>query len=74
MTDRSRIGHVTSPTTHVVDAWRVKLFCQSIGETDPVFHDPAAAARAGHPACCVPPTFLSCERAADRHVKFLITN
>ena len=58
MTDRSRIGHVTTPTTHVVDAWRVKLFCQSIGETDPVFHDPAAAARAGHPACCVPPTFL----------------
>lgn len=58
MTDRSRIGHVTAPTTHAVDAWRVKLFCQAIGETDPVFFDATAAARAGHPACLMPPTFL----------------
>ena len=58
MTDRSRIGHTTAPTTHSVDAWRVRLFCRAIGETDPVFHDPAAAARAGHRACPVPPTFL----------------
>jgi hydroxyacyl-ACP dehydratase HTD2-like protein with hotdog domain len=58
LTDRSRIGHTTAPTTHSVDAWRVRLFCRAIGETDPVFHDPAAAALAGHPACPVPPTFL----------------
>ena len=58
MTDRSRIGHATEPTTHAVDAWRVSLFCQAIGETDPVFLDTAAARRAGHPACPVPPTFL----------------
>lgn len=58
MTDRSRIGHTTVPTTHAVDAWRVRLFCQAIGETDPVFLDPAAAARAGHSTCPVPPTFL----------------
>jgi len=58
LTDRSRIGHMTAPTTHAVDAWRVKLFCHAIGETDPVFHDAAAARRAGHRACPVPPTFL----------------
>jgi hydroxyacyl-ACP dehydratase HTD2-like protein with hotdog domain len=58
VTDRSRIGHVTAPTTHVVDAWRVALFCRAIGETDPVFFDAAAAERAGHAACPVPPTFL----------------
>jgi len=58
LTDRSRIGHTTEPTTHAVDGWRVKLFCQAIGETDPVFCDPAAARRAGHAACPVPPTFL----------------
>lgn len=58
MTDRSRIGHTTEPTIHAVDAWRVKLFCRAIGETDPVFHDTAAARQAGHEACPVPPTFL----------------
>jgi hydroxyacyl-ACP dehydratase HTD2-like protein with hotdog domain len=58
LTDRSRIGHTTDPTIHAVDAWRVKLFCRAIGETDPVFHDDAAARRAGHEACPVPPTFL----------------
>ena len=58
MTDRSRIGHTTTPTTHAVDGWRVRLFCRAIGETDPLFHDPAAATRAGHGACLAPPTFL----------------
>lgn len=58
MTDRSRIGFRTGPTKALVDGWRVKLFCQAIGETDPVYHDPAAAHAAGHPACPVPPTFL----------------
>jgi acyl dehydratase len=58
LTDRSRIGHTTTPSTHAVDGWRVRLFCRAIGEIDPLFHDPAAARRAGHPACLAPPTFL----------------
>lgn len=58
MIDRGRIGFRTAPTTARVDAWRVKLFCQAIGETDPVYVDDAAARAAGHPACPVPPTFL----------------
>jgi acyl dehydratase len=58
LTDRRRIGHTTAPTMHVVDAWRVRLFCRAIGDSDPVFHDADAAQRAGHPACPVPPTFL----------------
>jgi hydroxyacyl-ACP dehydratase HTD2-like protein with hotdog domain len=44
MTDRSRIGFTSSPTQHTVDAWRVQLFRQAIGE-------PASASH-------VPPTFL----------------
>ena len=44
MTDRSRIGFTSEPTRHAVDAWRVKLFRQAIGE-------PASASH-------VPPTFL----------------
>ncbi len=58
MIDRSHIGFTTAPSTAVVDGWRVKLFCQAIGETDPVYTDLPAALAAGHPACPVPPTFL----------------
>lgn len=58
MIDRARIGFSTPPTTVAIDAWRVKLFCQAIGETDPVYWDDAAARAAGHPACPLPPTYL----------------
>ncbi len=56
--DRGFIGHTTEATTVAVDGWRVKLFCEAIGETDPVHTDPDAARAAGHPACPLPPTFL----------------
>lgn len=46
MIDRSRIGFTTAPTAVTVDAWRVKLFCQAIGDAEPA---------AGAP---LPPTFL----------------
>lgn len=58
MTDRTHIGYTTPASEAVVDAWRVRLFCQAIGEDDPVYTDREAARRAGHPACPVPPTFL----------------
>jgi len=58
MIDRSRVGFTTEPTTVAIDAWRVKLFCQAIGETDPVYWDAHAARAAGCAVCPVPPTFL----------------
>lgn len=58
MTNRGHIGFTTAPTTVPVDAWRVKLFCQAVGETDPVYWDEPAARAAGHPACPLPPTYL----------------
>ena len=58
MIDRHLVGITTAPTCVPVDAWRVKLFCQAIGETDPLHWDDAAARAAGHRACPVPPTFL----------------
>ena len=58
MIDRSRIGFSTAPTTVTVDGWRIKLFCQAIGETDPVYWDDAVARAAGYPACPLPPTYL----------------
>lgn len=58
MIARAHIGFTTPPSEAVVDAWRVRLFCQAIGEDDPVYTDIEAARRAGHLACPVPPTFL----------------
>jgi hypothetical protein len=58
MIDRSRVGATTVPTTLRIDAWRVKLLCQAIGELDAVYWDEPAARAAGHPRCPVPPTFL----------------
>jgi len=58
MIDRSRVGFATAPTRVPVDAWRVKLYCQAIGETDPVHWDAQAARAAGRGGCPVPPAFL----------------
>lgn len=58
MIDRSKVGFQTTPTQVVIDAWRVKLFCQAIGEDDARYWDPSAAAAAGEQACPLPPTFL----------------
>lgn len=58
MIDRRHIGFATEFGEALVDAWRVKLFCQAIGEDDPVHWDPQAARVRGLPGCAVPPTFL----------------
>jgi len=58
MIDSGHIGFTTQPSTIAVDPWRVQLFCQAIGEADPIYRDESAARDAGHPACPVPPTFL----------------
>jgi acyl dehydratase len=58
MIDHGQVRFSTPPTRVRIDAWRVKLFCQAIGETDAVYWNDDAARAAGHPACPVPPTFL----------------
>lgn len=58
MIARDHIGFTTVPTRVHVDAWRVKLFCQAIGEPDPIHWDAEFACAAGLPGCPVPPTFL----------------
>jgi acyl dehydratase len=59
MLDRSQIGRDSGERVIDVDRSQVRLFCQAIGETDPVFLDDAAAKAAGHPASPVPPTFVN---------------
>ncbi len=56
--DRRHIGYRTQPTTVAVDRWRVKLFCQAIDDTDPVYWDSASAQAAGYQDCPLPPTYL----------------
>lgn len=58
MIDRKFLGYATTPSSVRIDPWRVRLFCQAIGERNPVYTDEAAAQSAGHRACPVPPTFL----------------
>jgi acyl-CoA thioesterase FadM len=58
MIDRSHIGFTTEQTKVLIDPWRVRLFCQATGETDPVYWDADAAAVHGYRAYPVPPTFL----------------
>lgn len=58
MIESRHIGFTTSPSTITIDPWRVNLFCDAIGETDPIYRLEAAAHDAGHRACPVPPTFL----------------
>ncbi|CAN7743339.1 MaoC family dehydratase N-terminal domain-containing protein [Variovorax sp. LjRoot290] len=58
MIDRKHIGFSTPPSSVTIDVWRVRLFCQAIGERDAVYWDAEVAAKAGYKACPVPPTFL----------------
>lgn len=58
MSLHKHIGYRTPAVAVVVDPWRVRLFCQAVGETNPVYTDPDAARAQGHPGCPVPPTFL----------------
>jgi acyl dehydratase len=56
--DRSRIGWKTQASVVAIDAWRVRLFCQAIGENNPVYWETSAAQAAGFARCPLPPTFL----------------
>ncbi len=57
MLDRGFIGWRAPPVTLDVERGQVRLFCEAIGETNPIYLDDAAARAAGYPAMPVPPTF-----------------
>ena len=60
MLDKSMIGRETEEREIEVEAGLVRLFCQAIGETNPIFHDAAAARAAGYAAIPTPPTYAAC--------------
>ena len=56
--DPSFVGTALPTSSWTVDAARLRLFAQAIGETNPIYVDADAARAAGHPDLPVPPTFL----------------
>ncbi len=58
MIDRKWIGHRLQPSVLTLDRSRLVFFAKAIGETEPVYLDPAAAQAAGYRDLPVPPTFL----------------
>ena len=58
MIDKNLIGHEFEAVTLPVEEGRLRFVAKSIGETNPVYSDPEAARKAGHPALPTPPTFV----------------
>ena len=50
------VGKEGPPSTVHVDKSRIRQFAKSVGLTDPVYYDEAAAKAAGYPSLIAPPT------------------
>ncbi len=58
MIDKKHIGMKLPVYQAKAEAGQLRFFAQSIGETNPIYLDVAAARDAGHPDLPLPPTFL----------------
>src|SRR5579875_3025381 len=57
--DPALVGHETATQTGVITAEDVRQFADAIGDSNPIFRDPAAAQLAGYAAIPTPPTFIT---------------
>ena len=57
--DPALVGHETTPETATIQAEDIRQFADAIGDTNPVFHDPGAAQRAGFHGVPATPTFIT---------------
>ncbi|MBE7518563.1 MAG: MaoC family dehydratase N-terminal domain-containing protein [Thermoflexaceae bacterium] len=55
---RAQIGKESEPWTLEVDKTAVRMFARSVGHTDPVYYDEAAAKAAGYRSLPCPPGYL----------------
>jgi acyl dehydratase len=55
---RAQIGDTEEPITAVIDPMLSRRYARSIGETNPIYLDEAAAIAHGYPGLVVPPNFL----------------
>ncbi|MBB2919338.1 MaoC family dehydratase N-terminal domain-containing protein [Cupriavidus alkaliphilus] len=60
MFDKNLVGHSFGRRSILVETGAVQNYAHAIGETNPVFRDPAAARDAGYPSVRVPPAFFFC--------------
>jgi acyl dehydratase len=58
MIDKKHIGMKLPVYKATAEAGQLRFFAKSIGETNPIYIDEAAARDAGHPGLPLPPTFL----------------
>ncbi len=55
---RALIGKESAPWTNEVDRTWIRMFARSVGHTDPVYYDEAAAKAAGYRGLPCPPGYL----------------
>lgn len=65
MVDQSAVGRTFAPVTARVEPGRLRFFLDTLGDTNPVYRDGAAARAAGFTAAPVPPTYLFCLEMMD---------
>ena len=65
MVDQSAVGREFTPVTARVEPGRLRFFLDTLGESNPLYRDAAAARAAGHAATPVPPTYLFCLEMMD---------
>lgn len=65
MVDQSAVGRTFAPVTARVEPGRLRFFLDTLGDTNPVYRDEAAARAAGFTAAPVPPTYLFCLEMMD---------
>lgn len=53
----SIVGKEYAPFQFTVEKGRIRMFCQAIGEDDPIYQDEGTAKNAGYRSIPVPPTF-----------------
>lgn len=58
MIDKKWIGHALPSSTMALERGRLQFFAKTIGETDPVYSELAAAHAAGYADLPAPPTFI----------------
>jgi hypothetical protein len=55
---KAQIGKESAPTTSEVDKTAIRMFARSVGHTDPIYYDEAAAKAAGYRGLVAPPGYL----------------
>ena len=70
MVDHSAVGRRLAPVTAHVEPGRLRFFRETLGESNPIYNDAAAAQAAGYDATPVPPTYLFCLEMMDAEQAF----